>query len=139
MPTNAQLIERYTQLIRVMRKLTRHERTRHLNMHKWGIKTECGTQMCAAGFCGTDTWFKRRGFSIVPDGLNAGELTVSYKRRGSRRLDSWHALREFFGDRDDLQNNMDHPVFGKPDTYGEVIRAAQTEIRELKAAEKEAA
>jgi hypothetical protein len=33
-------------------------------MGHWGYETKCGTVTCAAGHCGLDPWFRRRGFKL---------------------------------------------------------------------------
>jgi hypothetical protein len=57
-------IERWQNVLRVLRALTPHERKRHFDMSWWGLKTDCGTVACAAGHCGMDPWFRRRGFKL---------------------------------------------------------------------------
>lgn len=54
-------IERWENVVRVLRSLTPHERRKHWNMHVWGEKTDCGTVACAAGHCSFDPWFRARG------------------------------------------------------------------------------
>lgn len=61
----ALVIERWENVIRVLRALTPHERRKHWDMSDWGRKTDCGTIGCAAGHCGMDPWFTRRGFKLV--------------------------------------------------------------------------
>jgi polyhydroxyalkanoate synthesis regulator phasin len=57
-------LERWTQALRVLKELLRHVRTKHWNMSHWGIQTECGTVACAAGHCGMDPWFRKRGLKL---------------------------------------------------------------------------
>lgn len=64
MPTKKQLIERWENCLRVLKALTPHERRKHWDMSWWGEKTDCGTVACAAGHCGLDPWFRRRGFQL---------------------------------------------------------------------------
>ena len=64
--TNREKIERWENVLRVLRGLSRHERKKHFSMANWGVKTACGTVACAAGFCGLDPWFKRRGLKLIP-------------------------------------------------------------------------
>lgn len=141
---NAKYIERFENLIRVMRGLSRHQRTKHFDMSSWGEDTDCGTTHCAAGFCGVDPWFRRRGFRIKNI---FGDYTPTFK--GSKHdatTRNWNAISEFFGtlpgDGDKLgyagyENaiSVAHPVFAKPESVGEVIRAAQFRIKILKAQE----
>lgn len=73
-PTKEQLIERWENVLRVLQNLTPHQRRKHWDMGTWGEKTECGTVACAAGHCGMDRWFRRRGFGIE---LKFGECAIS--------------------------------------------------------------
>ena len=61
-PTTKQLIERWENVLRVLRSLTPHQRKKHWDMRTWGMETECGTVACAAGHCALDPWFQKRGF-----------------------------------------------------------------------------
>lgn len=58
------LIERWSNAHRVLVAMPQHDREKHWDMATWGIETECGTVACAAGHCGLDTWFRRRGFKL---------------------------------------------------------------------------
>lgn len=62
--TREKLIERWENCLRVLQGLTPHQRREHWNMGVFGDKTECGTIACAAGHCGLDPWFRRRGFKM---------------------------------------------------------------------------
>src|SRR6267378_1550966 len=62
--TPKEQIARWEQVLRVLRGLTKHERKKHFNMGFFGQKTSCGTVACAAGHCGLDPWFRRRGFKL---------------------------------------------------------------------------
>lgn len=62
--TKKQRIERWENVLRVLRALTPHERKKHFDMAWWGRKTDCGTIACAAGHCGMDPWFRKRGFRL---------------------------------------------------------------------------
>ena len=122
MAKNDKYIQRYQELIRVMRGLSRHERKHHFDMANWGVETDCGTVCCAAGHAGQDAWFRRRGFSFHSQGNTlffGGEI-------------SWGAVGLFF-DGEPVSYYSNHPVFKQPNSVGEVIRAAQKRIRELKA------
>jgi hypothetical protein len=57
-------IERWENVLRVLESLSTHERRNHWDMRVWGQRTECGTVACAAGHCGLDPWFRRRGFKL---------------------------------------------------------------------------
>lgn len=63
-PTNAELIERWEQCLRVLEQMPEHEREKHWDMSDWGNRTPCGTVACAAGHCGMDAWFRDRGFRM---------------------------------------------------------------------------
>lgn len=56
-------IERWQNVLRVLRRLTPHQRREHWNMAIIGEKTDCGTVACAAGHCSLDTWFRRRRYT----------------------------------------------------------------------------
>lgn len=62
--TQKERVARWENVLRVLQKLTPHERRRHWEMNTFGEKTECGTVACAAGHCGLDPWFRRRGFKL---------------------------------------------------------------------------
>lgn len=119
---NAKYIQRYEELIRVMRGLSRHERKNHFDMANWGIDTDCGTVCCAAGHAGHDAWFRRRGFVFreVSNTLSFGDEL------------SWTAVGMFF-DGEPASYYTNHPVFKQPNSVGEVIRAAKKRIKELQA------
>lgn len=139
---NAKYIERFEHLVRVLRGLSRHERAKHFNMEHWGVKTDCGTTMCAAGFCASDTWFRRRGFrmsktSHETDDNGRPMFTLEYQDACS-----WEAVQNFFGHMDGdgesyifgSSYSQKHPVFAKPKSVGDVIRAAKARIKLLKEA-----
>jgi len=64
--TPKEKIERWVNAERVLTSLPKHERAKHWNMRHWGVETECGTVCCAAGHCGLDPWFNKRGFILKP-------------------------------------------------------------------------
>lgn len=81
-PTNAELIERWEQCLRVLEQMPEHERRHHFSMETiWCREAECGTVTCAAGRCGLDSWFRERGFLLgkcsehpgSPDGCNRSD------------------------------------------------------------------
>jgi hypothetical protein len=123
-------IERYRQLIRVMRGLSKHERERHFDMESWGRKTPCGTTMCAAGFCGVDPWFQERGFVFEPTYENSRNFVVRY-----RNDSSWYAIEAFFGvlPHERAGGAPKHRVFMLPKSVNQVIIAARQRIKDLKA------
>lgn len=111
-----------------MHGLSRHERAKHFNMGHWGQKTDCGTSACAAGFCGLDPWFRRRGFRLeVLDGICSEFMNLEYREH----LD-WEAVYHFFGE----DGMYPHPVFEAPTSVGGVIKAAKKRIKALKANEE---
>lgn len=63
MNSRERMIERWEQLIRVLRELPAHEKRYHFDMGTWIMETECGTVACAAGWAGLDPWFRRRGLA----------------------------------------------------------------------------
>lgn len=58
------LIEKWENVYRVLHDMPEHDRQKHWNMAQWGVLTECGTVACAAGHCGLDPWFRKRGFRL---------------------------------------------------------------------------
>jgi hypothetical protein len=122
-------IERWEQAARVLKGLSRHERRKHFNMSFWGEKTDCGTVACAAGHCGLDSWFRRRGFKLdfvyehdghydpKTDGFGPG-----WDARISRAED-------FFG----IEGTEDIFHNGDERSVGTVIREIQAYIKILKA------
>lgn len=115
--TPVQQIERWENVLRVLNALTPHQRKQHWDMSAWGTKTDCGTVACAAGHCGLDTWFRRRGFSMqikrASDGCFDASITSPIA---------------FFGEKgcDDIFYRARHrPV-------STVIREVRTHIRQLK-------
>jgi hypothetical protein len=79
--TPREKIERWENVLRVLKGLTPHQREHHWDMESWGYNTHCGTVACAAGHCGLDPWFRRRGF----------KLNVNHPLMTS------HAATDFFG------------------------------------------
>lgn len=71
-------LERWKNCLRVLRALTPHERKNHFEMSKWGEKNDCGTVGCAAGHCGLDPWFRRRGLKMAFDALGDGYFVGKY-------------------------------------------------------------
>lgn len=62
--TPVQQLERWKNVLRVLIEMTPHQRRKHFDMTTWGENTDCGTVGCAAGQCGLDPWFRRRGFGM---------------------------------------------------------------------------
>lgn len=114
-------VERWENVLRVLRALPEHERQKHWDMSTWGEKTECGTVACAAGHCGLDPWFRERGFEL--------NFRESRHVPGAwiESLDS-EAVEQFFGDdgTDDIFLNGDiRPV-------EDVISEVEDYLAELK-------
>lgn len=83
------LIERWTNVERVLDAMPEHERTHHWNMATWGEKTTCGTVACAAGTCGLDPWFRDRGFKLDFDARGEAEISnveSFFGIEGSKRI-----------------------------------------------------
>lgn len=83
------LIERWSNVERVLEAMPEHERQHHWDMSTWGKKTTCGTVACAAGTCGLDPWFRERGFKLEFDAR--GEADISnvegfFGLEGSKRI-----------------------------------------------------
>lgn len=73
---STELIERWSNAGRVLQAMPAHEREHHWDMGKWGLKTDCGTIVCAAGACGLDAWFRDRGFKLTfPRGSREGKIS----------------------------------------------------------------
>jgi hypothetical protein len=120
--TTEQLIERWANVLRVLRGLSRHERKKHFNMNWWGDKTACGTVACAAGHCGLDPWFRRRGFKLNfrRDPITRAWLPILSDQEG-------FDVEGFFGGKG-CRN-----VFHKSDaTYKETIANVKTHIKWLR-------
>lgn len=115
--TQKQRIERWQNVLRVLRALTPHERKNHWDMGHWGAVTECGTVACAGGHCGLDPWFERRGFAMIQEvwGFNG-----------------WvhFTPRDFFGPTGTARIFNDIT----PRPVGDVIREVRDYIKQLKAA-----
>lgn len=62
---HAERVLRWERVETVLTGMSEHEIDNHFDMSAWGRKTDCGTVGCAAGQCGLDPWFKRRGFGIT--------------------------------------------------------------------------
>lgn len=104
--TKEERIERWENVLRVLRGLSPHERKKHWDMATWGQQTECGTVACAAGHCGMDAWFRRRGLrnDIKTDvdwggnpytylTLEAPDVEDFFGKRGCHKIFYRHAKR----------------------------------------------
>lgn len=110
-------IERWQNVVRVLENLTPHQRRKHWNMENWTLATDCGTVACAAGHCGMDTWFRKRGFKMGPK-----DLTDQCSRH------CWSSADDFFGyggSRDIFKNSKKRPV-------SKVIKEVKDYIERLK-------
>lgn len=98
--TQAQQVERWENVLRVLRGLSRHERKKHWNMEVFIQETMCGTAACAAGYCSMDPWFKRRGFALdrMSVHLDAGPLLKDgiYIGRGALHFFGEDGARQIF-------------------------------------------
>jgi hypothetical protein len=96
-----QLIERWENAARVMRKLTKHERKKHFDMSVWGQETLCGTAACVAGYCALDSWFQKRGVkaTIKGGGMDWSGSKLFAFQGDDEVPDPFYQLPFFFGSR----------------------------------------
>lgn len=138
-------LDRWLNAERVLVKLPKHVRTEHWNMGHWGIVTECGTVCCAAGHCGLDPWFRKRGLKLKPVKLAEvirNELYIENSdntphtlaeaekmglTRGQGGFENDVDVKEFFGD-------QCHTIFGNGDSrsVNDVIAEIRNHIKSLK-------
>lgn len=78
-------IERYLRCISVLKKLPKHAREKHWDMSVWGRQTGCGTVTCAAGTCGLDPWFIKRGLKLEFPKISLKEIK---KREAAARQEA---------------------------------------------------
>lgn len=147
MCTLKEKLDRWLNAERVLVKLPKHVRTKHWNMGHWGIVTDCGTVCCAAGHCGLDPWFRKRGLKLKPIKLadlileefniedylgniphtldEAEKLGLS---RGSGGFEDDVSVEEFFGE------DGAHTIFGNGDSrsVNDVIMEIRDHINNLK-------
>jgi len=116
--TKRERIARWENVLRVLRALTPHERKQHWDMGTWGHRTECGTVACAAGHCGIDPWFTKRGFQTFED-----KDDTSFKSGIS------NDVRTFFG----LDGANEIFYDSNPRPVGKVIREVRAYIKQLQA------
>ena len=120
--TKRERIERWEQCLRVLKNLSPHERRKHWDMRNWGRKTDCGTVACAAGHCGLDPWFRRRGFCLIPEEMDDSRNASGYFKDEAGPI-------YFFGPdgtQEIFWNSDPRPV-------SQVIREVKAYIKELKA------
>lgn len=116
-PTTKQVIERWENVIRVLRALTPHERRRHFDMSVVLEKSPCGTVGCAVGFCMLDPWFQRRGLKARWDDSISGYVYPKYSK-----------IDDFFGEAGTSSIFWD----GTPRSVGTVIREVREHIKWLR-------
>lgn len=115
-------VDRWKNVLRVLQGLSPHARRKHWDMSVFGEKTECGTVACAAGHCGMDPWFRRRGFQLKFTTDMFGEEMTNLGEDGGELVE------DFFGEvgaREIFFNGVPRPV-------GEVIREVKAHIAYLK-------
>lgn len=87
----AKKVERWENVLRVLKNLSPHQRRKHFDMNNFLEETACGTVGCAAGHCAMDPWFRRRGLKAelesdgywyLPDGVDLHD----YFGEGSRTI-----------------------------------------------------
>lgn len=115
-PSKKKLIERWENVLRVLQSLTPHQRKKHWDMDRFGYQTACGTVACAAGHCGLDPWFRKRGYKME---WSAGELFTP-----------WDAEYKFFG----YEGTEDIFYDPTPRPVGQVIREVRAHIKKLSSA-----
>lgn len=118
--SNNEQVERWENMIRVLQSLSPHERRKHWDMSQWGQKTDCGTVACAAGHCGLDPWFRRRGFQ-----LNFRPFRY-FDANNPKYHDDIGDPKEFFG-----SDGADY-IFYTDGTVTEVIKRVKNYIKQLK-------
>ena len=129
----AEQLARWTNVDRVLSAMPKHDRTKHWSMEFWGVKNECGTIGCAAGQCGLDPWFRRRGFKLVPAPLNEGQdprdLMGGFEGFNDGHQNGTIAVESFFGSAGSASiflNGDNRPV-------NQVIKEVRAYIKLLKA------
>lgn len=138
--TYEEKLDRWLNAKRVLVKLPKHVRMEHWNMSHWGIVTDCGTVCCAAGHCGLDPWFRKRGFKLKPVKLsdfynsdstphNLDEAEKMGLARGQGGFENDVSVEDFFG-------GGSHRIFGNGDSrsVNDVIGEIRDHINSLKLA-----
>jgi len=121
--SDAERIERWQMAWQTLKDLTPHEKRQHFNMATWGEKTECGTIACAAGHCGLNPWFRRRGFQLNFAKVNHPHVPGEFYWDASIS-----SVPDFFGPRGTsgiFHNSRQRPV-------SEVMREIKDYIKDLK-------
>ncbi len=118
----ATLIARWENALRVLKKMTPHERKKHFDMGTFGDQTPCGTVACLAGHCSLDPWFRRKGFS-------------SHWSDGNLFFDKAEP-EEFFDDREapfsDPARHGSDIFYRTAASWAEVVKQVQAHITHLK-------
>ena len=64
-------VERWENALRVLKFLPPEVKKKHFDMASWGYTApECGTNACAAGYCGMHPWFIERGLELLPEKIS---------------------------------------------------------------------
>ena len=127
-PTRKQLIERWQNVLRVLRALTPHQRRKHWDMQSFGYQDECETIACAAGHCSLDPWFRRRGFKSYV--ANRALQIAGYEE--TQFNTAWgNGCIQFFG----LDGARSIFFNGDKRPVGQVIREVRSHIKWLEAQE----
>lgn len=127
---NAKLLERWKNVERVLKGLSKHERTRHWRMDTWGMPTACGTSCCAAGHCSLDPWFQEQGFKgeVVDIGKDwKGRPTLVFQINGNRFRSINAVVHRFFG-----KKHANEIFFNTGVSYDEVLKSVHQKVRELR-------
>lgn len=126
-------LERWENALRVLRDMPRHERRKHWDMSLFGEKTDCGTVACAAGHCGLDPWFRRRGFQLNFEKVVYDDGSADY--RIANRTDKKGPVDDirFEEDVDDFFGSGAEYIFfnGLPRPVGKVILEIRHHIKAL--------
>lgn len=134
--TKKEKLERWTNVVRVMQKLTKHQRKHHFFMENWGEETDCGTKACAAGFCGMDPWFQAQGIELQQD---ESKEVYGFRVDNVLLLGSSYSLKimlsKFFGYEGTRKifygeiNEIGSQDLNK--TYAQVMRQIRNHVKEL--------
>jgi hypothetical protein len=127
-------IERWENALRVLSSLTPHERRKHWNMSVFGEKTECGTVACAAGHCGLDPWFRRRGLQ-----LNFEQLYPTTERFYAVGQDHATSFEDYIDDFFGPEGSNEIFYNGLPRPVSAVIKEVKKYIKVLEEQEDEPA
>jgi hypothetical protein len=141
--TPQEQLVRWENCLRVLEEMTPHQRKKHFDMSNWGFVNECGTIACAAGSCGLDPWFIRRGFKLIPHVLTEEEKEEEKKIQESptdvfRPNFGWaeEALGTFKGFEKDHRDAV-YGFFGHEGAqdifFNDTVRTVKVVIKEVKA------